>query len=371
MNNSSHPSSVLKQKFAEAIRDAAIRAEKEGKLTKTQLSLIYEQQWLKMLAPSAYEGMQLSLPEALQLIESIAWADGSAGWLVTLSALNGWFGGFMDPGTAKSIFSGEKVLVAGNTDAHGTAQKTGAGYTINGKWAFASGAQDATAFVANCIVTQKGTPVKDSNNEPQVVSFVLLKNEVTVVPSWNAMGLVATASHGFEIKDQVVAADRAFKVSGDAAKVASQLYQFPYTELSEAALAVNVSGLAFHFLDLCEALFAEKKNSRGTLLSNDDTVQEVYQKHTQKLTDARTKLYYAIDLSWQACVHNQPIKPAILYKVSAGAYDLSRRARECADALYPYCGMSAIDKTSEINRVWRDLHTASQHSLLVFGGSPE
>ena len=104
---------------------------------------------------------------------------------------------------------------------------------------------------------------------------------------------------------------------------------------------------------------------------NEPSVQETFDKYTQRLNDARTKLYYAVDLSWQACVNSKQIKEAILYKVSSGAYDLAKKARECVDALYPYCGLAAANKDCELNRVWRDLHTASQHRLLVFGGSAE
>jgi len=104
---------------------------------------------------------------------------------------------------------------------------------------------------------------------------------------------------------------------------------------------------------------------------NEHIIQDTLEKYTQRINDARSKFYYAVALSWQASVNSKQIKDAILYKVSFGAFDLAKRAREAVDALYPYCGLVAADKNSEINRVWRDLHTASQHHLLVFGGPVE
>jgi hypothetical protein len=42
---------------------------------------------------------------------------------------------------------------------------------------------------------------------------------------------------------------------------------------------------------------------------------------------------------------------------------LVRQCREIVDALYPCCGLQAADPRTEISRVWRDFHTASQHAL--------
>ena len=38
-------------------------------------------------------------------------------------------------------------------------------------------------------------------------------------------------------------------------------------------------------------------------------------------------------------------------------------ARRSISDIYPYCGLRAAQEDAEINRVWRDFHTASQHAL--------
>jgi hypothetical protein len=53
--------------------------------------------------------------------------------------------------------------------------------------------------------------------------------------------------------------------------------------------------------------------------------------------------------------------------VSRTSHALAVVARQWVDTLYPYAGLGAANVGSEINRVWRDVHTASQHPLLVFG----
>jgi len=372
MNSTTHPSVVLKQKYTDIIRDSATRAEKDGRLTKTQLGLIYEQQWFKMLAPSSLGGLQTPLPETLRVAEALAWADGGLGWQVAMAAGASWSAGFADAETVQKLLGDQKACIAATTAASGTAEKTKGGYTINGKWPQITGAQDATSFEVSCVLVKNGQPVKnDAGTEPQLLSFYLSKDEVSLTPAGNLVGLAAAEIQNLEVKHLEVAAARAFKVQNDAVKIDAPLYKFPYLQLMESLLAVNISGMAVHFIDLCDAVFAEQKNRSGVSLADDRTVQEILAKQILKLEDARTKLSYAIDISWQSSVNFRQIKPAILYKISAASYELSRRAIDCVDTLLPFCGVAGVDKATAINKVWRDIHTAGQNELLVFGSLPE
>ena len=367
MSNTSHPNTLLKPEVVNLIRNEAAAAEKAGKLTKKQLNLIYEQDWLKMLMPSTYGGKQISLPDAMAIEEALAFADGSVGWMVTLCAGAGWFAGFIDPEFAKALVGTEKVCIAGSGSVAGTAEKTATGYLVNGKWPYASGSAEATAFTANVKVTENGHPVKGSNGADKVISLVFLKSEVTVADDWNAMGMSATSSNSFEVKNLNVGAERAFTANEDA-KVNSSLFHYPFMQFAEATLAINLSGMAFHFMDLCKAIIDDKHNPDGSLAEKGD-LQETYGTLLQKLQTARQKLYYAVDMSWQVCTANKIVSQSVLYKVSAAASTCVEIVRDCVNTLYPYCGMNAANKGSEINRVWRDIHTAGQHRLLVGDGS--
>ncbi|RYY33160.1 MAG: acyl-CoA dehydrogenase, partial [Sphingobacteriaceae bacterium] len=55
-----------------------------------------------------------------------------------------------------------------------------------------------------------------------------------------------------------------------------------------------------------------------------------------------------------------------LKNVSITSRRLAKISREAVDALYPFCGLMAASPDTQLSQVWRDLHTASQHSLLTF-----
>src|SRR5579872_6232391 len=99
-----HPSHFITAAWTDAIRAVSGEAERSGSLHPQQLALIYEQRWFSLFVPATHGGLELSLPEGLRLEEGLAWADGSAGWTVTLCGGANWFIGFLQPEIAVELF---------------------------------------------------------------------------------------------------------------------------------------------------------------------------------------------------------------------------------------------------------------------------
>ncbi len=187
-----------------------------------------------------------------------------------------------------------------------------------------------------------------------------------ILPAWKYVGMVATGSDAFEIRNLEVATNRQFKIDPLAAIVLQPLYQYPFLQLAEATLAVNLSGIAIHFMDLCEGIFQYKiKQPRLTDGQKVLLINELAQaKNNMNL--ARELFFEAVDQSWDAIQNDNIIPDEQLSKVSITSRRLAQLARETVDGLYPLCGLIAASTETEINRAWRDLHTASQHALLTF-----
>jgi alkylation response protein AidB-like acyl-CoA dehydrogenase len=366
MDMTAHPSAQLQPEWTATIRGHAAAAEKAGKLLPEQLDVAYKQQWFKMLTPAVYGGMELSLPNEVRLIEAISWADGSMGWAITLCTGAGWFGGFLNSELSAAIFADEKVCLAGSGAPTGTATITANGYLVNGTWKYASGALHATHFTTNCIICDDNGPVLDVEGKQTVKSFLFKASEVTVLPAWNYTGMMATGSHSFEIKNVLVPAERTFIINQKFATIDNPLYTYPFHQLAEATLAVNISGLAIHFVDLCDGVFAEKCKNKNLNMAQVAELSDVISRSAAELNQVRNSFYQAVDRSWSGFINNAADHADDLLEVSNTSRRLAKISRQTVDDLYPYCGMIAASTTTEINRVWRDLHTASQHALLTF-----
>ena len=352
--------------WKEIVGKFSVASEALGALHPEILELAYQEKWFKLFVPEVYGGAGKKLPEILRLEEELAEADGSLGWTITLCAGAAWFAGFLDKRLAEEIFAEREVCFAGSGAVGGTAIKLENGYLINGHWKYASGALHATIFTANCTIKKiDGTDVLDEDGNPEVMSFILKKEEVEILPGWSYFGLMATGSHAFEVKDLLVPLNRTFKINDDI-KVADEGFDYPFLQLAETTLAVNSLGMSRHFIRLVEdSFFARSGLQRYS--------EEQVTFFTSELNGCkaevellRDQFYTAFDQSWDQLIQNGVIEEDQLQMVSRISRKLAHVCRRAADSLFHYCGLEAAKKESEINRVWRDIHTASQHALLTF-----
>ena len=360
-----HPSDFLKTEWIDCIREEATSAEQQGSLTHAQLELIYEQGWFKLFIPNESSQPGLSLPDALRLEEALSWADGSLGWTVTLCSGAGWFGGFFNNALAHEVFRDREVCLGGSGAPTGTATRVENGYLINGKWKYATGADHLTHFTANCIIKEGDETMLNETGEPLITPFVFEKDEVIIIKDWNTIGLLATSSQSFKVNDLFVSAARSFNLAPESLKINQPIYNYPFLQFAEVTLAVNISGMALHFLDCCTEIFAKRVESKSFKDVQKNFLTENLNVAQNKMARLRTEFYQTVNESWQLVKKNHSVPEQFLQKISLTSRNLAAASLEVVDKLYPLCGLLAANPASEINRVWRDIHTASQHSLLT------
>ena len=75
-----------------------------------------------------------------------------------------------------------------------------------------------------------------------------------------------------------------------------------------------------------------------------------------------------LDEAWAHVAAGRLLAPGQQQTLQHAAMALVQAARDAVDHLYPCCGLHAADTRTDLHRVWRDFHTASQHALLVPDG---
>lgn len=336
----------------EDLRNHSRQAEQEGRLTSDQLATIYGRKWFKLFVPKKYGGLDLTVPEGVRLEEMLAKIDGSLGWTVTLCAGANLFVGYIDQSIAKSIFIDPRVCFGGSGQVSGKAIVKNDGYEITGMWRYATGAPHNNWFTANCTVEQDGKLLGDESGLPLVKSFFLGAKDVRIIEDWEVFGLQATASHSFEVDRLWVPQNQAFIISAEHTTLDNPVYQYPFVPFAEVTLAANTLGMAQHFFECCHKLL-HRHDKAYALLNNAE----------ERIQDARAHFYQALDKSWAELCEMGEVSEAVLGDIGSLSRELVMVSREQVMILYPYCGMAAANPTSEINRVWRDIFTASQHKI--------
>ena len=169
------------------------------------------------------------------------------------------------------------------------------------------------------------------------------------------MGLKATASHSYSVNKLQVKAERSFVIDAAHATLEHPIYTYPFMPFAETTLAVNTLGMTNHLLEEAAAVFAKKKLHNAVII------------HAQKeIAAMRTAFYSIVEQSWNELINKNKLSAKTTRQISTISRQLVKLCRKHAIEVYPYCGLSCTAETSELNRVFRDLFTASQHALLTY-----
>lgn len=343
------------------LRHGADAADQAQQLTPEQITVIHQQQWLRMLVPKTLGGLELPLPAAVRIEEAVSQADGSCGWVVTLCAGAGWFAGFLPVQLSRGIFATPSVCLAGSGAPTGFASKDGDGWLLHGDWSHASGSQIATHVTLNAQLLDGGLPLLDARGQPLVRAFVVPADCVKVdTQSWQSIGLRASTSRAFSIDGVRAEAMQVFDIAPAAAVQASPLYRFPFMSLALVTLAACMAGMARHFMELAQPLVARRLPQLDGSCAG---AIAAWQDGRQAIGTARADFYALLEQGWEMVTRGDAMTDHGERDLNDAAHALARVCREAVDAVYPYCGLRAADTRTELNRVWRDVHTASQHSL--------
>lgn len=348
------------------ISEKAKQSEQNGSLISEWLDEIYHQKWFKLFVPKSLDGLELTLAAALEIEENLSRKDGSLGWTVTLCAGAGWFVGFLDESLREEVFSDPKVCLAGSGIVGGKAEIHSDFYLISGHWTYASGAVHATHFTANCEIWEKGKVVLDANGEPLVKAFILTRDEVEILDAWHYMGMVATGSHAFKTENLRVPLNRAFEILPEKAKLSDPIYQFPFLPFAEATLAVNILGISLHLQELIQESFWKRHERKAFSTDQLAFFEKLSRKSDTQIAGVRTKFYLKVEKAWRELEADWRLSPQSQQSISKISRKLTGICRKWNAELYPFAGLEAAKTETELNRVWRDFNTVSQHSLLTF-----
>lgn len=355
----------LPKTIIDNLRHEALQAEILGEPTLKQLAIIYENKWFKLFVPEMYGGLDLSLIEGLKVEEMLAEIDGSIGWTVTLCSGAAMFVGYIAPDISSVLFENKKVCFGGSGKASGIAEVMEDGYRVSGTWKYATGAAHNSVFTANCQIMKNGEPVIGDDGQPFVKSFLFLREEVILKNDWQTMGLKATAGWSFEVNNLLLDKNRSFQIDSRSAILDNPIYRYPFLQFAEATLAVNTLGMTKRFLILCKQLMDNKSTEVESQLLDTKKQENLWRNAQRELSATRDQFYNCVGQSWDQLLETGHIDHILLEEISFWSRQLVKNARIQVNNLYPYCGMKAAMMDEEINLVWRNLFTASQHSLLL------
>ncbi|MBM1104990.1 acyl-CoA dehydrogenase [Aurantibacter crassamenti] len=296
--------------------------------------------------PKSYGGLELSLSEGLQKLKTLAYIDGSLGWTITLCSGANYFVGNLDKDIAQLLFLNERPpILGGSGGVFGVAEEYEGYYRISGNWQYATGSLYLSHFTLNAKILKNGKEVKEKDGSPMVRSFVLPKEKVKVVPDWDAMGLVATVTHSFEVND--VKIDRKYSFQYNEVYLSQPIFKIPFSLFVDITLWVNYLGMVEHFLEESQPFLSDKKlQSLKTAISY-----------------ANQKIFHFSEEIENTIQEQKCFTKEYMQKVHSCAVDSVSDFSRALIEVYPNLGIKACRKEHPLNQIFRDYFTATQHHV--------
>lgn len=340
---------MINKKEVQLIRQL-FREEKSRNFPDKALQIIYQHQLFRLFIPKELKGLELSLPEALKLMEDCARADGDFGWAVQIGAGGGFFAGFMPENSVRKYFSDPHFVIAGSGFPAGTAEPNRRHYLLNGSWKYCSGSTYASLFTFSAKLSQADG----------IRAFAILPEQVKIHRDWRAYGMRNTLSHSVSVEDQQVKAEMSFDFRAVQNDFGYKLYYFPFMAYAKACILSTLVGCFRHLMDEIQGHLSNSKASPEKLKMLDNLLAA----SRDEDENLNRSFFDKASTCWESLQPEAAIPAEDLqaFYTSMGQY--LRFINMKAYELFSSLGLSATMEDSAINKVWRDLTTAAQHMLL-------
>ncbi len=326
----------------------------------------------RALVPKAYGGEECSPAQFCELIEQIATADGSAGWVASFG-MSPFYLGALPPDTLKELYrDGPDVVFAGGIFPPQKAVLADGGYRVSGRWGFASGSMGASVF---------GVGILPESGEPLPRMAVLPRDSVQIDPVWNTVGLAGTGSHDLVVNDAFVPQEWTF-VRGGALNLDGALYRYPVLSLATQVLSVVALGVARAALNEIYSIAHRQQSVTGApRLADRPQAQMQIARCEADLRSARAWFYDAIDDVWQCILAGDDPACEQINALRLSSTHVTRVAAEVTRQALALNGMGGITMKSPLQRYVRDTLVITQHAFMgdlsylnagtvYFGGQP-
>ncbi len=322
----------------------------------------------RMFTPASHGGLEIDFLTSMEIIEALANADGSTGWVVMIGCETPMLLALMSPKRFKELYvSGPDVIIAGGFAPRGQAVRDGNRYIVNGQWAFASGCQHAEWLFGNCVVVEDGKPKMGSApGVPETRAMMFAPNRGRVIDTWSVSGLRGTGSHDIAVENLAIAAEDTFDIFGGKSTIAGPCFAEP---LLYAALHIGAVGLGIAARAVDEMLKLAATNKQRLYTQSTIANSQLFQYrmgHAETSVRAmRSLLRSEAGSVWASACAQRAVPPSERARIMGSITWSAHTAASVVDACYTAGGGTSPYESSPLQRCLRDIHTLTQHAAVA------
>ena len=299
--------------------------------------------------PARYGGGETDALTVLDAIEALSFHDGATGWCAMIGATTSLTAAFLPAEFAQQIYGDPSAVTGGFAMPAARGEPVEGGIVVNGRWQWGSGTSHCTWIGGGCIV---------GDSAP----FVFFeRDQVELLDTWHVAGLKGTGSTDYAVADQFVPEGRWVHVLAAEPVVDGPLYRMPFMGLLSLGVCMVGLGLARRAQhELVELAGGKRPMGSGKTLAERQVVQAEVARAEAAWRSARAFVREVVDEAEQVGVTDEMRR-----RLRLAATDAMWRSAQAVDRMYSAGGGSSIHESHPLQRVFRDVHVATQHGMVA------
>jgi alkylation response protein AidB-like acyl-CoA dehydrogenase len=356
------------------LRDSAALAEQQRKPVDEVMQAIEETGAYRWFVPKKYGGYEYSLTGFMEVGMALGEGCTSHAWVTTFCMEHNWLLALYDAPAQDDLFGKYPYIIApGALAPNGRATPVEGGYRISGRWQWGTGVMHA-----NWVMVGALTPVP-GREAPMLGMFVLPVDEAQIVDTWKVEGMVGTGSNDIQIDDVFVPSHRVVDLadvrdgSSPGAKLHNApIYKMPMLPVLGLTATAPLVGAARNAVNLFE------ERMQGRTVYGTNTKQGERALAQSRLAHARVEmnsienqLYSVAREVEQWGERGEPCPELDRARLRVDIGHLVQRSRNVVRDVVEACGASSHFLENPLQRILRDLNTASCHTVFDLDVSTE
>lgn len=340
----------------------------EGRIPPPLVEALFDAGVFKAMLAREVGGLEVEPVEWLRMIEELSRINASVGWLAFIQSGVGLT--FLDPERFERFRErgGGRMILAMNLGRMGgKAVKVEGGYRISGRWPFASGSPFATWLGGLSIVCDEdGSPIVGDTGRPQPLLAIWPADQARIIDTWDGMGLRGTGSGDFEISDLFVPQDQVNTEFFGASVYDRALFRMK--EMPEVGHGAHALGVASAALEA----FVEAVNTkplpgsmRHMAMGHMQAHQIAFARADAAIRAGRALLYETVRAAYEDAKANPELDLELRVRLREANVFTVRAAKEAVGLIFEMAGSSAVYRGRVIERAFRDINTAANHTNYV------
>lgn len=346
------------------LREQAAAIEQSRRLTSTILDALLGMDAFRLQLSENFGGPGADPINYLRVIEALSRGDASSGWCAMVgSESSACVNAYLAPDVVESmIVDDPRAVVAFTVVGTGTAEKTGDGYLVKGRWRFASGCRHATWLSCLCAVMDAGKPVLRENGAPLTRIVFARDAEAILHDTWNVSGLRGTASDDFELDNVLVPFEHTFDFAGPPLD-ASPAWRIPVPLRLAMSKAAAVCGIARGAMDALVPMLDRKPFAGAVPSREEPRIHVMLAEAEAALEGGRAYLYRNVEQLWDAVQRKETLSLIDIATTRLAIVWSARQALASLHRMQEMAGTGAMFDAA-FDRNARDLEVARHHMQL-------